>query len=444
MKQRKFGKLERRTFLGGAAVALSLPFLPSMFGARAAMAAPASAPRFLVYYVPNGMHLQAFTPSTTGTGFALSPILQPLEPVRSEISVLSGLRLVPELVTSGHHINGGSSLLTYTLPSHTDLVLATSVDQVIAQHLGGETALSSLQLRVAGDTNPAACNDGIDCAYTDTISWAGPRAPLAPLTDVAVAFDQFFAGSDPTASDVEQERRRALKSSVLDVVLDQATTLRTRLGTHDQRKLDEWLESIRTVEREIQAGAVPATGGCQPPAELGPTTSFQHEVELMGDLMALAFECDLTRVITFQMGRTGSDRNYSFAGVSGNHHAISHHGNKLDNLAALTVIDTWEIQMYSRLLQRLNAATDVDGQSILHNSLVFLTTDVGDGDTHTQFEVPAIMAGRLGGKLEPGHHLQFDGQVNHGNVYIALMQALGIERSEFGQGAIGPAPLPFV
>jgi hypothetical protein len=398
----------------------------------------------LVYYIPNGVHLPLFTPNTTGQNFALSPILQSLEPVQSELSVLSGLRLVPELVTSGHHINGGSSLLTYTLPSSTDLVLNTSIDQVIAQQIGGGTPLPSLQLRVAGDTNPAACNDGIDCAYTDTISWAGPESPLAPLTYVSVAFNQFFAGTDPSASTAEQERRLSLQTSVLDVVLEQATSLRTRLASHDQRKLDEWLQSIRAVESEVQAGTLTSSGGCQPPASLGPAASFQEEVELMGDLMALAFECDLTRVITFQIGRTGSDRNYSFAGVSGNHHAISHHGNNPDNHAALTVINTWEIQMYSRLLQRLQASQDVDGQSILHNSLVFLTSDVGDGDAHTQYNVPAILAGRMCGSLEPGHHLQFDGNVSHGNVYISLMQALGIDRNEFGQDAVGPAPLPFI
>jgi hypothetical protein len=191
-------------------------------------------------------------------------------------------------------------------------------------------------------------------------------------------------------------------------------------------------------------GDLVPSGDCQLPASLGPATSFEHEVELMGNLMALAFECDLTRVITFQIGRPGSDRNYSFAGVAGNHHAISHHGNNPTNFAQLTTIDTWEIEMYSRFLQRLNTSTDVDGQSILHNSLAFLTSDVGDGDAHTQYNVPAILAGRLSGKLQPGHHLQFNGEVSHGNVYISLMQALGIERNEFGNGAVGPAPLPMV
>ncbi len=442
MKRTLDPRMSRRLLLGGAGVGLCLPWLPSL-SRRAAAEEEGAPPRFLFYYIPNGVHLPKFIPTSGGTDWALPEILDSLEPVRQQINVWSGLQNVPELVTAAHHITGGSAMLTFTAPSADDLVLDVSVDQLIARQISTGTRFESLQLRTAGDTNPAACDDGIPCAYTDAISWAGPRAPLAPLTDPATVFEQLFSGFDPNATEKEQEKRRILQSSVLDAALSQAESLRPKLGVADQRKLEEWFTSIRTVEQEVmRVPEMPdANSVCAPPEMAPVTPTFKDQVQAMGNLMALAFECDLTRVITYQIGRTGSDRNYSFLGVAGNHHSISHHGGLQENYDMLTTINHFEVETYSYLLQRLNSSTNSDGSSLLSSTMAMLSTDVGDGDEHSQYNVPIVAAGQFGGRFATGHHLDLSG-ATHGSVYITLLQSLGLEIETFGQGATGTVELP--
>lgn len=183
------------------------------------------------------------------------------------------------------------------------------------------------------------------------------------------------------------------------------------------------------------------SSACTAPDIVPEVSTFAEHVQVMGELMALAFECDLTRVITFQLGRTGSDRNYSFLGVRGNHHALSHHGGLQQNYDALTAINRFEIETYAALLQRLTDKTNADGSTLLSSTAALLSTDVGDGDEHSQYNVPMLMAGQFGGKFATGHHLDLSG-ATHGSVYITLLQSLGVEIETFGQGATGTVALP--
>lgn len=428
----------RRAFVRSAGVALALPLLESLRPRGTAAAASGDVPRrLLVIYTPNGMNMAAWTPAAGGTDFALSPILTPLEPVRQEVLVLSGIDNKPaETEGFGQHAPATASFLTCTnVAKSEDVNNAISMDQVAANAFGDATRFASLQLGTHGGSNAGGCDGGYSCAYTRNISWANATTPMPKLIDPRAVFDLMFAGYDPEATAAELARRRIYRKSVIDSVLADTTSLQGKLGTSDREKLEQYLTGVRELEMRIDAEG---TEEVCPATEMpGSDLAFPAQVRAMLDLMAIAAQCDLTRVVTFMMGNSISGQTFPFAGVDGAHHQISHHQNNATNLAQLTKIDRWEVEQFVYLVDKLAQIDDGDGTSVLDNTIVYFANEVSDGNTHTNRDLPILLAGRGGGSINPGRHVRYDGDALS-DLYIAMLQGLGVDIQEFGDDGTGP------
>jgi hypothetical protein len=421
-------KLPRRLFLGAGAVAVGLPLLEAMLPRRASAATGPG--RMLFMLVPNGIHMQAWTPSQTGPDYALTPILAPLEPIRHKVHVLSGLRNDPARPDgAGDHTSGVGSFLTCFHVPKTEVRNETSVDQLYAQALGTATATPSLRLGMDGDSG--YCGDGgYNCAYSRNISWIGDT-PQSKLTDPQAAFDLLFSGFKSGDNSEAFAAIRQRRQSVLDLVLQDATTLRGKLGQTDRQKVEEYLDSVRALELRIQRQ--PAAASCDQGAALpNDFDGAEDKMRTMMDLMVKAFECDATRVISFMAGNAVSGRDFGFIGASGNHHSISHHGGSQSNYDKLQIINTWEMEQFAYLLTKLDRSTEVDGGTVLDNSMVFLSSEVSDGNRHNHDNLPVLLAGSGGGVLsETGRHSEFPDEPI-ANLYLAMLQKYGVDADSFG------------
>ena len=434
-------KFSRRTLLGGAGVALALPYLESLTPQRARAAAPPL--RFLGYYVPNGIHMASWTPAAQGADYQLTPILQPLAKVRAQLSVLSGLANRPARPDgAGDHAAGTASFLTCTHVQKTegsDIRNGVSVDQAYAQHIGKATRFPSLQLGIEGGGTSGGCDSGYSCAYSRNISWSGPATPVAKQTNPRDVFDRLFAGVNPSATAEERARIEREQRSVLDYVLGEAQSLSPKLGATDRRKLDEYMTGIRELERRLQQTD---ERSCEAPARPG-DFDFPTHVKLMSDLMVLALQCDATRAITFMLGNAGSGRVYNFLGISGGHHEISHHGNDAAKHAQLEKIDIWEMTQFAYLLEKMQAVSEGEG-TLLDHCAVFFSSEIEDGNSHSHFNMPIVLAGRAGGALHPGRHISFAGpreqakQPSVGKLFVSILSALGMSVTKFGDDGDGP------
>ncbi|UJR82597.1 DUF1552 domain-containing protein [Sandaracinus amylolyticus] len=439
-------KLGRRFFLGGAGAAIALPFLPSavrmLEGRGTAHADHASCEtpkRLLAWYVPCGIHMAAWRPTSTGRDFALPEILQPLEPVRGKMNVLTGIANMPARPDGpGDHAAGTGSFITATHVVKTegsDIRNGVSMDQVAATHLGSCTRFASLELGIDGGGPAGGCDSGYSCAYARNVSWSGPQTPMPKMTDVRAVFDRLFDGFDPTASLAEIERRRAYRTSVLDVALEDANSLRPRLGTTDQRKLDEYLTAVREVELRISSEE---TLVCEVPGRPAEDLDLTARIDVMSDLQAIAMQCDLTRVITFMMANAGSNRSYPFLGIGDGHHSLSHHQGNAENHRKLTLIDRWEMERFSYFLQKLDSIEEPGGGTLLDTCAVFLSSEISDGDRHNHDDMPILVAGTAGGAWETGRHVVYDGRPPVANLFTTLLNAVGVPSTRFGDDGTGP------
>jgi hypothetical protein len=433
-------RLSRRTFLRGAGVAIALPFFEAMWPRSARAQSTATARRFLAWFVPNGMHMADWTPAATGAGYALTPILQPLASVRSEVTVLTGLaNLAARVNVAGDHARGTGSFLTARTVFRTagnDISNGISLDQRIAQVIGAQTTLPSLQLGAESGGSTGDCDSGYSCAYARNISWAGPQSPLAKETNPVSAFDRLFQGTEAELSEAERTRRREQRLSVLDNVTQEAANLRLELGASDRQKLDEYLTGVRALELRVQNLGGDACEAEEP----APATNFRDRVAAMSDLIVLAFQCDLTRVISFMQGNGGSNQTFSWLGVLDGHHQISHHQGNAANHASLRAIDTWEVETFAALLARL-AAVQEPGGSLLDNALAFFSSEIEDGDAHRHTNMPILLAGRGGGAVLPGTHLRFTNNRPVDDLFLTVLRAFGIQDATFGERGTTPLTL---
>jgi hypothetical protein len=409
-----------------------LPALESR--ARAAAEPPR---RFLAFFVPNGIVMDSWTPRGEGAKWQLSPTLQPLAPHRAKVSVLSGLDNLParEPEGKGDHACGTAGFLTcrqaHRLPDGA-YRLGISMDQVAAEVLGRQTRLPSLQLGVKSDS--PVCDPGYSCAYINNISWASETQPLPKITRPDFAFDLLFGGTSPTETAAARQARRLARTSVLDYVLAQSRRLSTTVGAADRRKLDEYFTSLREVE---QRAANLAPLRCTAPERPRNDSEIPARIRAMLDLIVLAFRCDATRVISFMMGNGfEGGLNFPFLGISANHHPLSHHQNRPENLEALRKIDAWEIQQLAYLLARLDEIPEGEG-TLLDATAVYFSSELEDGNGHKHTNLPVVLAGRAGGRLRTGVHLRYDRQPL-ANLYVSLLQALGVEVNRFGADGTGP------
>jgi hypothetical protein len=388
----------------------------------------------LFYFLPNGIHLPSWIPDSTGPDFDFKPILAPLEPFREDLLLISGLaNRNAEDDIAGDHARGTATFLTahaIVKSEGEDISNGISVDQVAAPLLGGPTLFPSLQLGIDGGDSVGACDSGYACAYIRNVSWAGPATPLAKVTSPSLLFDRMFAGYDATLSAADRERRRALRTSVLDHALADATSLRSRLGTRDQAKLEEYLDGVRALELRI--AATESELQCAPPDRPPEDLLYVQHVQAMTDLMVLAFECDLTRTISFMFGNGSSYRAFPFLGVSGAHHELSHHQDDPEKLAAIETIATWELEQAADLIGKLRA------KGLLESSMIYIGSEISDGNGHWHYDLPIAILGQLGGRIETGRHVRYEAEQPVADLYLEMLQSLGSDLTEFGEDSTGP------
>jgi hypothetical protein len=432
-------RLSRRTVLRGVGAAVALPLLDAMLPARA-FAADAAAPLRLAFlYVPNGVHMPAWTPAAEGPLAALPSILEPLAAHAKDVQVLSGLTLDGARDKgdgAGDHARASAAFLTGAHARKTggaDLRAGVSVDQMAAAKLGDATPLPSLELGCDAAMTSGQCDNAYSCAYSANVSWRTPSLPMSKENDPRVAFERLFGGPSVGESAEERLRHLALRRSVLDLVGDDAKRLSAKLGATDRGKLDEYLSAVRDMERRIdraaKGGDVAAPAGVARPT--GIPADYREHLRLMLDLVVLAFRADATRVVTLLFGNEQSNRSYGVIGVPEAHHEISHHGNDPEKLAKIAKINRFHVEQLTYFLDALAAAKE-GGATLLDASAVVYGSGISDGNRHNHEDLPILVAGRLGGSLAPGKHVRYPAETPLCNLHLALLERVGVHAPKFG------------
>jgi len=438
---RKF--VPRRTFLKGAGVMIGLPLLDSMVPAQTALnkTAAAPVPRFLGIWHPHGAAPGYWSPLREGKDFDFSFITKPLEPFRNRVTLISNLDIPEAMATTeepgGDHARG-AVLLSGVRPRRNAVspFLGVTVDQVIAQKFGSDTLLPSIQLGVEDTGNFGNCNWGYSCAYSNSISWTSPTTPLPTEVNPRVAFERLFG--DGTSAE-ERVAGRKENASILDSVTQEAALLKKDLGPGDQCRLDNYLENIREIERRIN---IAMSKTIQEPSEEIPFGIPQSKLvhyRLMYDLMALAFQADLTRSATFMLGRDLSSNSFPESGFNGPWHGSSHHGDKPDNIANYAKMNRYHVQNLAYFCDKLANMPDGDG-SVLDHILIYKGTNMGNSHRHAHIKVPVILVGGIDGTFKGNRHLIFpENTQKTGNMLLSILHLYGIEQEKFGNST-GPLP----
>jgi hypothetical protein len=427
--------IPRRTVLRGLGASLALPLLDGMVPALTARAQTAAAPvhRFGVVYVPNGMVMENYLPATTGPSFELTPTLQALAPFRSQTTVLSGLDCVPfPGRPGGAHAKASTRYLTDISPptSETWLDAGISVDQILANELGKETQLASLELAIENSDTAGACDVGFACAYTNTISWRSANTPLPMQHNPRAVFERLFGDAGSTDARARLTRLRQQRS-VLDSVREEIAGLSNALGPSDRGKLTEYLDSVRDVERRIERAE--SQSGRELPVldrPAGAPAGYEEHVKLMFDLEVLAYQLDLTRVITIMLGREFSGMTYPQVGVPDAHHPVTHHALEPEKIAKVAKINAYHVQLFAYLLERLRTTPDGDGTLLDHITLMY-GTGLSDCNAHSVTNVPVVLTGGGAGWLKGGRHIRYP-DVPLANLHLALLDRFGIHWDKIG------------
>jgi hypothetical protein len=435
-------EITRRTALRGLGTALALPFLEGMFssvGQAAPAAAGAGPMRLAFFYVPNGVHMQDWTPTAEGTDYALPHILEPLAGLKSEFSVLTGLTQSKANANGdgpGDHARALASFLTGCQAKKThgaDIRVGVSVDQIAADQVGRYTRFPSLELGCDAGAQSGNCDSGYSCAYSSNIAWKSATQPLVKENNPRSVFERLFTNGRPGESAEARARRERNQKSVLDFVRDDAQRLRTRLGVNDQRKLDEYLGAVREIELRIAAASKPidltAVSGQAVPA--GIPKDYGEHIRLMGDLMVLAFQTDVTRVSSFVLANEGSNKSYAFIEVPEGHHDLSHHGNDAGKHEKIKKINRFHMEQFAYVLGRLKSIPEGEG-SLLDRCQIVYGSGIGDGNAHNHDNLPVLLAGRGAGTLNPGRHIKYENGTPLNNLYLTLLEHMGVQAEHMG------------
>jgi hypothetical protein len=430
--------LPRRTVLRGMGVTLALPFLEAMVPALRAAAAASPAHRFQTFYVPNGMAMEYWTPKGDGAAFELSPILEPLREFRSRMLVLSGLKANWNYI----HAGASGSFLTGTPRggrTEVEIFADVSIDQLLGRHFARETQLASLELSMDPPNNAGACTGNLSCVYTHTLSWRSPTQALPMEYNPRAVFEKLFGDSGSTGRAAREARMRQHKS-LLDSVTEKLADLRNELGPQDQGKVDEYADSIRDVERRIQKAEE------QRDVELptieqpqGVPPVFEDHLALMLDLQLLALQSDLTRVVTFMIGKEQSARPYPQIGVPEAHHPLSHHGDVPALVAHMSKINLYHAELFSEYLAKLEATADGDG-SLLDHMTILYGSGISNSNRHSGDNLPILLVGGGAGTLKGGRHLAYADKPSMANLLVTLMDKLGVPVERVG-GSTGRLPI---
>jgi len=431
-------RLARRTFLRGLGAAVALPVLDAMTPAFAAATRLASnAPRRMTFvYVPNGIIMKDWTPSALGSEFEFPRILKPLEPYRQQLTVLSGLTHNTGRALGdgpGDHARAAASFLTGVHPKKTagaDIHSGISVDQIAAQKIGNATRFASLELGCEDGRLVGNCDSGYSCAYSNSISWRTTSTPMPPEINPRAVFERMFGDSSETPE--ARAKRLTYNKSILDFVMEDTQRLKGDLGKTDRRKLDEYLDAVREIERRIEIAehdSTEFTPNIEKPA--GVPVEFADHVKLMFDLMTLAFQADLTRISTFMMCREGSTRTYREIGVNDAHHPLTHHRNNAEWIEKVAKINCFHLEQFAYFVDKLKSTRDGDG-TLLDRVMVVYGSGLADGNEHTHNDLPVLVAGAGNGALRPGRHVRYPKETPMNNLYVAMLDHMGIQPEHIG------------
>ena len=431
--------LERPTFLKGAGTVIALPFLDAMVPAGSLLGESAKAPvRLAFVYVPNGIVMKDWKPETSGKGFEFKRILKPLERHRDDLFVLSGLDDHNGNALGdgpGDHARAGAAYLTGVHCKKTagaDIQNGISTDQIVAQKIGSKTHLPSIELGCEDSRTVGNCDSGYSCAYTNSISWRGPTTPMPPEVNPRMAFERLFGTADLSLAPEVRQRRAAYRKSILDLVREDTQKLSRDLGPSDKRKIDEYLSAVREIEQRIQKAEGDNRGltpGIDKPN--GIPAEFAEYLRLMYDLQVVAFQSDLTRVSTLMVGREGSNRVYPEISVPDPHHPLTHHRNNAEWIEKIVQVNRYHVELFSEFLSKLKATRDGDG-NLLDHSMIVYGSGLSDGNRHMHEDLPVILAGRGDGSLKPGRHLSYKSGTPITNLFLTLLDKMGVEADKIG------------
>ena len=433
--------IPRRTFLKGLGTAIALPMLEAMtpvklIGAVGDAAGKKVLPRRMAFvYVPNGANMADWTPAELGSNFELPFILQPLKPVQSDLQVISGLAHAKARANgdgAGDHARASATFLTGCQARKTaavDIRVGVSVDQVAAAKIGKLTRLPSLELSCDKGRQAGSCDSGYSCAYQFNLAWKGDSTPLPPEIDPKLVFERLFAGSSK-----EDEKRDRYNRSILDFVLEDARQLKSNLGVTDQRKLEEYLTAVREIELRIEQAEKFAASQPDYKKPTGIPKEYAQHVQLMYDLLALAFQTDTTRVSTFIMAHDGSNRPYPFLGVSEGHHDLSHHGGNEEKKKKIAKINQFHIEQFAYFLQKLKSIREGEG-TLLDNCMIVYGSGIADGNAHAHHDLPVLMAGKGGGAFKTGRHIKFEKDTPMTNLYLSMLDNVGVRVDRLGDSS---------
>lgn len=427
-------EISRRSVLKGLGTAIALPWLEAMSSAAelAGNAAGTPAPlRMAFFYVPNGVHIPDWTPEAVGKDFAMPATLEPLAPFRDELNILTGLAQQNGFSLgdgAGDHARALGSFLTGAHPLKTDganIRAGISVDQVAAEKLGPATRFRSLELGIDRGGQAGNCDSGYSCAYSSNIAWRSETTPVAKEVNPRLVFDRLFASRNRDESAGARAKRELYRKSILDFVSDDASSLERRLGMNDRRKLAEYLTCVRELEvriaRSEEGTKVDLDGVTRPD---GIPQDYREHVRLMFDLMALAFQGDVTRVSTFMYANEGSTKSYAFIDIPEGHHELSHHGNDPKKHEKLKKINRFHIEQFAYFLEKLKSIREGDA-TLLDRSMLVYGSGISDGNRHNHNNLPVLLAGRGGGSIASGRHIKYESQTPMNNLYVSLLDRMG-------------------
>ena len=425
--------LSRRTVLRGLGASLALPLLDSMIPALSSASAQAAQPtkRLGVVYVPNGMAMKSWTPATEGTDFEITRILQPLAAYQDRMLVLTGLN--GPRSNAGVHASASTRFLTGAIPARveSDLQAAVSIDQLVARQLGRETQLGSLELALDKNDVFGSCDIGFSCQYTSTIAWRDANTPLPMETNPRLVFERLFGDIGTTDPAVRLQRLRK-DQSLLDAVSDRVSELNRSVGAGDRARLDQYLDAVRDVERRIQMAEAQSNREL-PEVEQpsGIPDSYEEHAKLMFDMQVLAYQTDLTRVITFMLGRELSGRTYAEIGVPDSHHPTSHHRDDPVLYEKVTKINEFHTSLFAYYLDKLDATPDADG-SLLDNMLLLYGAGMSDSNRHSNAGLPLVLLGGGAGTLKGGRHIRYRSGTPINNLHLTMLDKMGVPVDNLG------------
>jgi hypothetical protein len=425
--------LPRRTLLRGLGASLALPLLDSMVPALSSASAQTAQPakRLGVVYVPNGMAMKSWTPATEGANFEITRILRPMAAYQDRMLVLSGLNGASS--NAGVHASASTRFLTGTIPARTesDLQAAVSIDQLVARRLGNQTQLGSLELALDQSDVFGSCDIGFSCQYTSTISWRDANTPLPMETNPRAVFERLFGDTGTTDPAVRLQRIRKDRS-LLDAVTDRIAELNKKVGSGDRAKLDQYLDAVRDVERRIQLAEAQSDRELpEVDQPAGIPRTYEEHAKLMFDMQVLAYQTDLTRVITFMMGRELSGRTYAEIGVPDSHHPTSHHRDDPALYEKVTKINEFHTSLFTYYLNKLDDTPDGNG-SLLDNMLMLYGAGMSDSNRHANTGLPLVLLGGGSGSIKGGRHLRYSEGTPISNLHLTMLDKMGLPLDKIG------------